>query len=206
MLSTLLFALLIPVALPAAPAPPAHRQVVVCFGDSLTAGYGAPQGQSYPDYLESDLIEHGLHPKIINAGVSGATTKDGLSQLRTVVAMHPDIAIVEFGANDGLRGAPVPLIVANLGTIIDTLQQAHIRVLLAGIYMPPNYGPDYVQQFDAIYPALARKYKVPLLPFLLKDVYGVPGMMSGDNAHPNGEGYQVVARNVLSVLLPMLKK
>jgi acyl-CoA thioesterase-1 len=180
--------------------------VIVCFGDSLTAGYGAPAGQSYPDFLESDLIEQGLHTRVLNRGVSGATSKDALSQLPAVLALHPDVAVVEFGANDGLRGAPASLIRANLETILQALQQAHVRVMLAGIAMPPNYGPDYVQQFDAIYPALARKYKVPLMPFILKDVYGVPGLMSGDGIHPNGEGYQVIARNVMPVLLPLIKK
>lgn len=195
------------VALPAiAQSPARHQQVIVCFGDSLTAGYGAPAGQSYPDFLESDLIEQGLHLRILNRGVTGATSKDALSQLPAVLALHPDIAVVEFGANDGLRGAPASLIQANLETILKALQQAHVRVMLAGIYMPPNYGPDYVQQFNAIYPALARKYKVPLMPFILKDVYGMPALMSGDGIHPNGEGYQVIARNVMQVLLPLIRK
>ncbi len=186
--------------------PATHRQVIVCFGDSLTAGYGAVPGQSYPDFLESDLIEQGVHLRILNRGVSGATSKDALDQMAAVLALHPDLAIVEFGANDGLRGFPVKLITANLQTIITSLQQAHIRVLLVGIQMPPNFGPEYVSQFDAMYPALARKYKVPLLPFILKDVYNVPGLMSEDRIHPNGEGYQIVARNVLAVLMPMLRK
>lgn len=207
MLRILLLSLLLPATLAAAPAQTTSRQqVLVCFGDSLTAGYGAAQGQSYPDYLESYLIEQGLHLRIVNAGVSGATSKDAVSQLPSVLARHPDVAIVEFGANDGLRGTPVNLITANLDTIIQSLQRAHVRVMLAGIYMPPNYGPEYMQQFNAIYPALARKYKVPLLPFILKDVYGVPGLMSGDNVHPNGQGYQIVARNILAVLLPLVKK
>jgi acyl-CoA thioesterase-1 len=201
---TWLLLLLLPACLFAQPS--RRAQLIVCFGDSLTAGYGAPPGQSYPDFLESDLIERGLHERIVNRGVSGATTKDGLGELSSVVALHPDIAIVEFGANDGLRGAPVSLIVQNLDTIITTLQKAHIRVMLAGIYLPPNYGPDYVKQFDGMYPMLARKYKVPLLPFMLKDVYGVPGLMSSDGIHPDGEGYQVVAKNVMQVLLPMLGK
>ena len=210
MLRILFFSLLLPVGLFATRAiaepPAAHEKVVVCFGDSLTAGYGAPPGQGYPNFLESDLIEKGLHPRIVNEGESGATTKDALVRLPAIVAMHPDIAILEFGANDGLRGAPVSGISANLGVIIETLEAAHVRVLLAGIYLPPNYGPEYVQQFDAVYPALARKYKLPLIPFLLKDVYGVPGLMSNDSVHPNGEGYQVVARTVMAGLLPMLKK
>lgn len=210
MLRTLLLSVLLPASMVAMPndaqPPTRQQQVIVCFGDSLTAGYGAPPGQSYPDYLESELIEQGLHPRIINAGVTGATTKDGLAQLPNVLARHPDIVVVEFGANDGLRGAPASLITTNLATIIETLQRAHVRVMLAGIYMPPNYGPEYVAQFNAIYPGLARKYKVPLLPFILRDVYGVPGLMSSDGAHPNGQGYQVVARNVLPVLLPLVRR
>ena len=184
----------------------ANPPTIVCFGDSLTAGYGAPQGQGYPEYLESDLIEKGLHYRIVNAGVDGNTSKDGVDRLASVLAMHPQIVVLEFGANDGLRGAPVPLIVANLSRIIEALQAAHIRVLLVGVYMPPNYGQDYVKQFDAIYPALARKYRLPLMPFILKDVYGVPGMMSQDGIHPNGDGYQVIAKNVLPVLMPLLGK
>ena len=180
--------------------------MIVCFGDSLTSGYGAAGGQSYPDFLESDLIEQGIHPRMVNAGVTGATSKDGLDRVASVLARHPDVVVLEFGANDGLRGAPVSTISANLSNIIEALQRARVRVMLAGIYMPPNYGPEYVQQFNAIYPALARRYKVPLLPFILQDVYGVPGMMSGDGIHPNGEGYQIVARNVLGVLLPLVKK
>jgi len=205
MLRTLLLSFL--VAAPSlAQMPSRHQQVIVCFGDSLTAGYGAPAGQSYPDFLESDLNEQGLHPRIVNRGITGATSKDALGQLPSILALHPDIAVVEFGANDGLRGAPASLIQANLETIIQALQQAHVRVMLAGIFMPPNYGPDYVRQFDAIYPTLARKYKVPLMPFILKDVYGISSLMSGDGIHPNSEGYQIIARNVMPVLLPLIRK
>ncbi|HEY0785943.1 MAG TPA: arylesterase [Acidobacteriaceae bacterium] len=201
-----LLALLLPFTLSLGLAQSPHQTRILCFGDSLTYGYGAPYGQSYPDFLQTDLLQQGIQARILKQGMSGATTKDALGRLPAVVAMHPDVAVVEFGANDGLRGMPVSITAAQLGTIIETLQRAHVRVLLAGILMPPNLGPDYVQQFDAMYPALARKYKVPLLPFILQDVYGVPGLMSGDGIHPNGEGYQVVARNLLPALLPLLRK
>ncbi len=182
------------------------RQTLVCFGDSLTAGYGAPSGQSYPDYLESYLIEQGLRPRVVNAGVSGDTTKDGLSRLPSVLALRPDVVVLELGANDGLRGTPPSVITTNLSTIIEALQKVHARVVLAGMYMPPNYGPDYVKPFQAIYPALAHKYRLPLLPFILAGVYSVPGMMSGDGVHPNGQGYQIVARSVLPFVTPLLHK
>jgi acyl-CoA thioesterase-1 len=184
----------------------AHQATIVCFGDSLTAGHGAMAGQSYPMYLERDLAQQGLRPRVINAGVDGDTAKDGLERLPSVLAMHPDVVVLEFGANDGLRGMPVPTTEAELSSMIDRLQKAHVRVMLAGMYMPPNYGPDYVKQFDAMYPELARRYKVPLLPFLLQDVYGVEGKMSDDGIHPNGEGYQIVAHHILPVLLPLLSK
>ncbi len=189
-----------------APGQNQRTEKVVFFGDSLTAGYGAAQGQSFPDYLKADLASMGLHPQIVNAGVSGATTKDGLEQLPSVLAMHPSIVVLELGANDGLRGAPPQTITANLSSIIEGLLQAHARVVLVGIEMPPNYGPDYLKQFDGIYPALAHKYKLPLVPFILKDVYDKPALMSPDNIHPNGAGYRVVARTVLATLLPLLKK
>jgi len=198
---TLLLALLFPLGA-IGQAPGSRQQSIVCFGDSLTYGYGAPYGESYPDFLQTDLTRQGLTAHILKAGMNGATTKDALERLPSVVAMHPDIAVVEFGANDGLRGMPVAIIAAQLSTVIETLQKAHVRVVLLGIRMPPNLGADYVGQFHAMYPALAAKYKVPLLPFLLQDVYGVPGLMSGDGVHPNGEGYRVIAKNVL----PLLKK
>ncbi len=181
-------------------------QTVVCFGDSLTFGTGAPAGTSYPDDLRKALAQAGYHVDLINQGVAGDTTKDGLARMADVLRIRPAIVILELGANDGLRGQPVPGIVHNLTTMIDTFQRAHIRVLLAGIDLPPNLGPEYVKQFDAMYPSLAQKYKLPLIPFLLQDVYGVEGMMSSDYLHPNAAGYLVVTRNVLSYLEPMLGK
>ncbi len=184
----------------------AHAQTIVCFGDSLTAGYGAPPGGAYPDYLRKDLDQAGYHVTLLNQGVTGATTKDGLAQIPAVLQAHPAIVILELGANDGLRGQPVELTERNLSSMIDSFRRAHIRVLLAGIDLPPNLGPDYVKQFDALYPALAAKYKLPLIPFLLQGVYGVDGLMSPDSLHPNAAGYRQVAQTVLPYLKPMLGK
>ena len=180
--------------------------VIVCFGDSLTAGVGAPAGESYPDFLRKDLQDAGYHATVLNQGVGGETTKDGLSRVNDVLAAHPAIVVLELGANDGLRGLPPEGTAANLSTMIQQFQRAHIRVLLAGIQMPPNLGLQYVQQYDAIFPDLAKRYKVELIPWLLQGVYGVVGLMSPDYIHPNGEGYVHVAQTVLEALKPMLKK
>ncbi len=184
--------------------PPA--QTIVCFGDSLTAGVGARSGSSYPDFLRKDLLDAGYHATVISQGVEGATTKDGLSRIPDVLAAHPSIVVLELGANDGLRGLPPDGTAANLDIMIRQFQRAHIRVLLAGIKMPPNLGLQYVQQYDAIFPDLADRYKIALIPWLLDGVYGVVGLMSPDYIHPNGQGYEHVAETVLASLKPMLKK
>jgi acyl-CoA thioesterase-1 len=182
------------------------RPVVVCFGDSLTAGLGTGPGQSYPDYLQTDLDQLRYRYRVDNEGVSGNTTKDGVERLPEVLALHPVVAVVEFGGNDGLRGLRIEDTRANLDQIVSTLQGAGIKVALAGITLPPDYGPDYIQQFNETYTVLAKKYHVPMLPFLLKDVYGVPGMMQRDQTHATAKGNEIVAHNVLSLLEPLLRK
>ncbi|RRA47151.1 arylesterase [Acidipila sp. EB88] len=183
-----------------------RTQTVVCFGDSLTAGYGAAPGTSYPDFLRKALEAASYHATILNQGISGNTTKDGVSRVANIIAEHPSLVLLEFGANDGLRGQPVDGIQRNLVTMIEALQHAHIKVLLLGMQLPPNLGPDYVKPFDAMYPALAARYKLRLVPFLLKDVYGHDELMSADSMHPNGAGYAQVARNVLPFVEPLLEK
>jgi acyl-CoA thioesterase-1 len=182
------------------------RPVVVCFGDSLTAGLGTGPGQSYPDYLQTDLDQLHYRYRVDNEGVSGNTTKDGVERLPDVLALHPVVVVVEFGGNDGLRGLRIEDTRANLDQIVSTLQGAGIKVALAGITLPPDYGPDYIRQFNETYTVLAKKYRVPMLPFLLKDVYGVPGMMQRDQTHATAKGNEVVARNVVPLVTPLLKK
>ncbi len=183
-----------------------HRPILVCFGDSLTAGAGTGPGESFPDYLQSALDQRHIHYRVDNQGISGNTTKDALQRLPGILALHPAVVLVEFGGNDGLRGLPIADTRANLDHIVATLQHSGARVALAGITLPPDYGPDYIRQFNQTYTLLARKYRVPMLPFLLKDVYGVPGMMQRDRTHATARGNQVVARNVLALVLPLLKK
>ena len=182
------------------------RPVIVAFGDSLTAGYGTDPGQSYPDYLQHDLDARGYRYRVVNEGISGNTSKDGVLRLRRIVALHPAVVIVAFGGNDGLRGLPILDSQMNLETIIDALQDAHAKVILGGITLPPNYGSKYIAQFNAMYREQARAYHVPLLPFMLKGAYGVPGSMQSDGIHATAQGNQVVAKNFLPLLLPMLQK
>jgi acyl-CoA thioesterase I len=182
------------------------RPMIVAFGDSLTAGYGADAGNSYPDFLARDLEALGYHYHVINAGVSGNTTKDGVARLDEVVELKPDVVIVAFGGNDGLRGLPIDWTRSNLDRIVSTLQKTGAKVVLGGITLPPNYGPDYVNQFNQTYVLLARRYHVPLLSFLLAGVYGVPGSMQADSIHPTAQGNAQVARNLLPLVTPLLHK
>jgi acyl-CoA thioesterase-1 len=183
-----------------------RRPLIVCFGDSLTAGYGTEPGKSYPDYLQADLDAKKYQYRVVNEGISGNTTKDGVQRVDSIVAMKPAIVIVEFGGNDGLRGFRIEDSRANLDEIVGKLKAGGARIVLAGITLPPNYGPDYISQFNETYVLLSKKYNAPLLPFLLKDVYGVDGMMQADNTHATAEGNKIVAKNILPLVLPLLKK
>lgn len=201
----------IPEAAPSTPAPNAttaidKRPLVVCFGDSLTAGYGTDLGQSYPDYLQKDLDAEGYNYRVVNEGISGNTTKDGVNRLDSILALKPAVVVVEFGGNDGLRGLRIEDSRTNLDKIVATLKDSGAKVVLAGITLPPDYGPDYINQFNSTYAMLAAKYHVPLLPFLLNGVFGVSGMMQADRTHATSDGNKVVARNVLPLITPLLKK
>ena len=196
----------------AIPQPPASatlndkRPLIVCFGDSLTAGYGAEAGKSYPDFLQADLDAKGYQYRVVNQGVSGNTTKDGVQRLDDIVELKPEVVVVEFGGNDGLRGVPILDSRKNLDHIVNTLKASGAKVVVAGITLPPNYGPDYIRQFNETYVLLAKKYAVPMLPFLLKNVYGVTGLMQADNTHATAAGNKIVAENILPLVLPLLKK
>lgn len=182
------------------------RPVIACFGDSLTAGYGVDAADSYPSRLQDLLNKAGYRYRVVNLGISGETTKDGLARVDRVLALHPAIAVVEFGGNDGLRGVPVASSRANLGSIVERLRAAGTEVALAGITLPPQFGKAYIQQFDQTYHLIASKYSVPLYPFLLKDVWGVSGSIQQDGVHPTAQGCRQVAKNVFGFLQPMLKK
>jgi acyl-CoA thioesterase-1 len=179
---------------------PESAPVIVAFGDSLTAGYGTDPGQSYPDYLQRDLFRNGYAYRVVNKGVSGNTSKDGLARLPDVIALRPAMVIVAFGGNDGLRGLPAAQLRANLDAILATLKQTHTKIVLAGIEMPPNYGEAYTKEFATVYPALAKKYGVPLAPFLLAGAYGKAGSMQADGLHATAKGNEEIAQQLLPIV------
>ena len=192
----------------ATPAKSDHR-LIVAFGDSLTAGYGAEPGNSYPDFLQKDLDRAGFSWRVVNLGVSGDTTTDGLNRLNEVLAAKPQIVILEFGGNDGLRGLPVETTRANLEQMIVQLQKGAVRVLLAGMTLPPNYGHAYINSFQQIYVDLARKYKLARIPFLLEDIVAKPdfrALIQRDGIHPTGPGNAIVAETVIKYLRPLLRQ
>ncbi len=182
-------------------------ETIVCFGDSLTQGVGAPPGASYPDFLRKDLLRDGYRATVLNEGVGGETTSDGLKRVDKVLAEHPDIVILELGANNAIYRQPVDEAVRNLGTIIQQLQAAHVRVVLAGVVLPERLFPDeYRAQFNPIYSALAAKYSVLLIPQLLEGVVGDVTRLSPDYIHPNALGYERVGQTVEAAVAPLLRK
>lgn len=193
-----------PAARQARKAEPDPRPVIVAFGDSLTAGMGVDPALSYPAVLERQLAARGHPHRVVNAGVNGDTTSGGLARVESVLAYKPNIVILELGANDGLRGLPVESTRANLEQILEALQRAGVKVVLAGMTLPPNYGPDYIRSFEQIFVDLSKKYKVPRIPFLLEDVATRSDRMQRDGLHPTAGGHQVMAATVLRVLEPLL--
>ncbi len=192
---------------PAAPALTTDtRPAIVAFGDSLSAGYGVAEGKSYPAYLQQKLDEGGYGYRVVNAGISGDTTSGGVERVGSVVGMRPFMVILELGGNDGLRGLPIETTRANLEEMIVKLKQAGVVVVLAGMTLPPNYGPDYIGQFERVYRDLAEKYDLPLVPFLLEGAAGNKELMQGDGIHPTADGNRIVARNVMRVIGPLLKR
>lgn len=202
------FCLLLLPAIPvfAADRPISDRPILVCYGDSITAGLGLAEGQAYPEDLQKLLDARGYAYKVINLGTSGATTKDAVAGLPSLLRLHPAIVIVEFGGNDGLRGLPVNQTRANLDQVLTSLEKVHVKILLAGITLPPDYGPDYIRSFDQMFPELAAKHHVALVPMLYKDLIHVSGTIQSDGIHPTAKGSTIVAGTLFPVLKPLLRK
>jgi acyl-CoA thioesterase-1 len=188
------------------PAFAAEKPVIVCFGDSITAGYGLENGQAYTDFLQEKLDSHGFHYKVINQGTSGATTKDAVASLPSVLRVRPEIVIVEFGGNDGLRGLPTDQTRKNLDTVVTTLENAHVKVLLAGITLPPDYGPDYIHSFEQVFRDLAAQHHAAFVPMIYKDLVHVPGTIQEDGIHPTAKGSGILADTMFAALKPLLRK
>ncbi|MFZ1085417.1 MAG: arylesterase [Terracidiphilus sp.] len=186
--------------------PAGSRPRVVCFGDSITAGYGLQNGQAYPDALQRDLDAHGYRYKVVNQGTSGATTKDAVAGERAILLLHPAVVIVEFGGNDGLRGLPLTETMRNLDAVLTAFDSAHIKTVLAGITLPPNYGPEYIASFEQLYRKLAAKHRSVFVPMLYKSLINVPGTIQGDGIHPTAKGSELIARTLLTAVTPLLRK
>ena len=180
------------------------RPRIVAFGDSLTAGLGVAAEEAYPARLQRRLDEQGLRYRVINAGVSGDTTAGGLRRVDWVLKSRPDLVILELGGNDGLRGLNLDDTKANLERIIKRCHDASVTVILAGMKLPPNYGAEYTKGFEAIFPALAKQYRLTLIPFFLDGVAGSASLNQADGIHPTSEGYRIIADKVLETVKPLL--
>ena len=181
------------------------NSTLLVFGDSLSAAYGIGQQAGWVALLQERLRQKRLDYTVINASVSGETTSGGAARIAaTLTAYKPAIVIVALGANDGLRGLPLAQMRDNLAGILRAAQKSGSRVLLAGMKMPPNYGPQYTRDFEQAYVALARQFKCALVPFLLDGVAGKRELFLEDNLHPNAQAQPVILENVWKQLAPML--
>lgn len=180
--------------------------VILAIGDSLTAGFGVPEKDSYPARIQEILMENGFPYKVVNAGVSGDTTAGGLRRIDWLMKHEPRIVILALGANDGMRGLPVSEMRSNLEKIIQLCRERNAKVLLAGMKMLPNYGKEYTAEFNAVFPYLSKKYETPLIPFLLEGVAAKKEFTQSDGIHPLSGGYEIVAENVWKYLQPLLKE
>ncbi|MFS4459278.1 arylesterase [Bdellovibrio sp. HCB2-146] len=178
----------------------AQKKLIV-LGDSLTEGYGVAKDAAFPAVLEKKLHEAGKKEwTVVNAGVSGSTTASGISRMKWLFKSKPDVVLLALGANDGLRGLKVEESQKNLSQAIKYAQEQKVRVILGGLYMPPNYGKDYTDKFKKMYESLAKQYKVTFIPFILDKVAGNPKYNLADGIHPNEEGHKIIADNVFLVL------
>lgn len=184
------------------------EDIVLFFGDSLTAGYGLEPEQAFPALIGARLDSLGYNYRVVNAGLSGETTAGGANRLDWVLRQPVSVFILELGANDGLRGIPLSETRKNLEDMIRRVRESdpNTRILLAGMQIPPNMGPDYTAEFRRIFPELAEKYELLLIPFLLEGVGGMPELNQDDGIHPTAEGHRILAENVWEVLEPALKQ
>jgi len=187
-------------------APAAEPKTIVFFGDSLTAGYGVDPDEAYPALIQKKIEEAGLPWRVVNAGLSGETTSGGLRRLDWILRQKVDIFVIELGGNDGLRGIAPAVTRANLNRMIERIrrQSPDVRVVLTGMLLPTNMGPEHTRDFAAIFPEIARENAVVLIPFLLDGVGGNPSLNLPDGIHPTAEGHKIVAETVWHTLQPLL--
>ena len=185
----------------------ARAGTLLVLGDSLSAGYGLASGEGWVTLLQGRLAAHQMSWQVVNASISGDTTADGLARLEVALRRdHPDWVLVELGANDGLRGLPLSAMRHNLDAIVTRAQAHGARVLLIGMRLPPNYGPQYTEGFQRVYRELASSRHLPLVPFLLDGVALDPALMQADQLHPTAEAQPRLLDNVWRVLAPLLSQ
>ncbi|MEQ1532681.1 MAG: arylesterase [Sideroxydans sp.] len=188
----------------ALPQPALAAQTVLVFGDSLSAGYGIARDDSWVSLLQQSLKKSHPQFSVVNASISGETTSGGVRRIAKALQEHrPAVVILELGANDGLRGTSLDETERNLNQMIQQVKKANAKVVLLGIQIPPNYGLDYAKKFGALYPKMKQKHKVALVPFMLKDI--PPEQFQADNLHPNAAAQPQILKNVLPVLIPLLR-
>ncbi|MBW8896656.1 MAG: arylesterase [Massilia sp.] len=182
-------------------------KTVLVVGDSLSAEYGLARGSGWVALLEQRLKRENIDARIVNASISGETTSGGRTRLPALLQQHkPDVVVLELGANDGLRGLPVPAAMDNLRTMIQLAQQNRARVLLVGMRMPPNYGRAYTERFAGMYKDLAGTYKVPLVPFMLDGVAQDPANFQADRMHPLASAHPTILNNIWPQFAPLVKR
>jgi acyl-CoA thioesterase-1 len=184
--------------------PPAPRPRIVALGDSLTAGLGLDPAEAYPALLQKRLDEAGLNYEVVNAGVSGDTSAGGLRRVDWALDGDVKVLIVALGGNDALRGLPVDQLRQNLSAIVEQAQARGVKVVLAGMEAPPNYGAGYTTGFHQVYPDVAKNFGIAFVPFLLEGVAGLSHMNQGDGIHPTAEGAQKIADNIWAALKPFV--
>jgi len=195
------FAIAAPVSAYSAP------KTVLVVGDSLSAEYGLARGSGWVALLEQRLKRENIDARIVNASISGETTSGGRTRLPALLQQHrPDVVVLELGANDGLRGLPVPAATDNLRTMIQLAQQNRAKVLLVGMRMPPNYGRAYTERFAGMYKDLAGTYKVPLVPFMLEGVAQDPANFQADRMHPLAAAHPIILNNIWPQFAPLVKR
>jgi acyl-CoA thioesterase-1 len=201
-----LLALVLTAALPGSVAAQGKSLTILAFGDSLAAGFGLGSRDGFTAKLEMALKAKGIEARVINGGLSGDTSAGGLARLDWALEPKPDFAIVELGANDGLRGLDPAQTRANLDAILTKLKAKGVPVLLAGMYAPPNMGPDYGKAFNALYPELAKKHGVAFYPFFLDGVAADPSLNQPDGIHPNAKGVDIIVERILPHVLKLIGK
>jgi acyl-CoA thioesterase-1 len=192
----------------AAAGKPSAKKTILFFGDSLTAGYGLDEpGQAFPGLIQRRLDSLGLPFTVVNAGVSGETTAGGEGRINWILRQPVDIFVLELGANDGLRGIPVLETRENLQQIMDSVKAYNpgVKIILAGMMVPPNMGPDYGKAFQKIFPELAARNNAVLIPFLLEGVGGEPALNQSDGIHPTPEGHRIVMETIWQALGPLVR-